>query len=66
MREVAATLNSSSTTLFSSSVRLAEAGQNQEALLLIDLVGSIHEADDKLRGHTRNAVAGMTVKLSRH
>lgn len=66
MREVAVTLNSSSTTLLSSAVRLAEAGQDQEALLLIDLASRIQEAEDKVRRHAMDAGVGMIVKLSQH
>lgn len=66
MREVAATLNSSSTTLLSSAIRLAEAGQDREALLLIDLAKGIQEAEDKVRRHAKDAGAGMIVKLSQH
>ena len=44
MREVASTLNSSYTSLLSASVRLAEAGQDQEAMRLIELAKSIQGA----------------------
>jgi hypothetical protein len=66
MHEVAITLNGSSTRLLSSAVRLAEAGQDREALLLIDLAKGIQEAEDKVRRHAKDAGAGMIVKLSQH
>jgi thioesterase domain-containing protein len=51
MREVAVTLKSSSTSLLSVAVRLAEAGQDAEAMVLIDLAKGIQEAEDKVRRH---------------
>ena len=55
MREVAVTLKSSSTSLLSVAVRLAEAGQDQKALVLIDLAKGIQEAEDKVRRHAKEA-----------
>lgn len=66
MREVAVTLKSSSTSLLSVAVRLAEAGQDQEAMVLVDLAKGIQEAEDKVRRHAKDAGTGMIVKLSMH
>lgn len=66
MREVAVTLNSSSTSLLSAAVRLAEAGQDAEAMALIDLVKGIQEAEDKVRRHAKDAGIGKIVKFSTH
>jgi hypothetical protein len=66
MREVASTLNSSYTSLLSASVRLAEAGQDQEAMRLIELAKSIQGAEAKVRQHAKDAGIGRVVKLSDH
>lgn len=66
MREVAITLKSSSTSLLSAAVRLAEAGQDHEAMLLIDLAKGIQDAEDKVRRHAKEAGTGIIVKLSTH
>jgi len=66
MREVAATLESSSTSLLSASVRLAEAGQDCEAILLIELAKGIQEAEDKVRQHAKEARIGKIVRLNTH
>lgn len=66
MREVATYLNSSSASMLSVAVRLAEAGQDAEAMALIDLAKVIQEAEDKVRRHVKDARAGMIVKLSTH
>ena len=66
MREVAVTLKTSSTSLLSAAERLAEAGQDQEAVFLIDLARGIQEAEDKVRRHAKKAGSGMIVKLSTH
>lgn len=66
MREVAATLKSSYTSLLSSAVRLAEAGQDREAMLLVDLATGIQQAEDKVRRHANEARTGMIVKLNTH
>jgi hypothetical protein len=66
MQEVAATLKSSFTSLLSAAVRLAEAGEDREAMLLIDLAKGIQEAENKVRQHAKDAGAGMIVKLSTH
>jgi hypothetical protein len=66
MREVATTLNSSYTSLLSASVRLAEAGQDQEAIRLIELAKSIQTAEAKVRQHANDAGAGKIVKMSEH
>jgi hypothetical protein len=58
MREVASTLKSSYTSLLSASVRLAEAGQDQEAIRLIELAKSIQTAEAKVRQHANDAGAG--------
>jgi hypothetical protein len=66
MREVAVTLNSSSTSLLSAAVRLADAGLDAEALALIDLAKGIQKAEDKVRQHAKDAGIGRIVKLSTH
>lgn len=66
MREVAATLESSSTSLLSASVRLAEAGHDREAILLIGLAKKIQGAKDKVRQHAKEARIGKIVRLSTH
>ena len=66
MREVASTLKSSYTSLLSASVRLAEAGQDKEALGLIELAKSIQGAETKVRQHAKDAGIGRIVKLSEH
>lgn len=66
MREVAATLESSSTSLLSASVRLAESGQDREAILLIELAKGIQEAEDKVRQHAKEARIGKIVRLNTH
>jgi hypothetical protein len=66
MREVASTLNSSYTSLLSASVRLAEAGQDKEAMGLIELAKSIQGAETKVRQHVKDAGIGRIVKLSDH
>lgn len=66
MREVAVTLNSSSTSLLSVAVRLVEAGQEKEAMELIGLVKGIHEAEDKVRRHAKDAGVGKIIKFSTH
>jgi hypothetical protein len=66
MREVAATLESSSTSLLSASVRLAESGQDREAILLIELAKGIQEAEDKVRQHAKKARIGKIVRLNTH
>lgn len=58
MHEVASTLKSSYTSLLSASVRLAEAGQDQEAIRLIELAKSIQTAEAKVRQHANDAGAG--------
>lgn len=66
MREIAVTLNSSSTSLLNAAVRLAEAGQDAEAMALIDLVRGIQEAEDKILRHAKDAGSGRIVMLSTH
>jgi hypothetical protein len=66
MREVAVTLNSSSTSLLGVAVRLVEAGQDKEAMELIELVKGIHEAEDKVRRHAKDAGVGKIVKFNTH
>ncbi|MBN4174619.1 hypothetical protein GSU75_01828 [Pseudomonas savastanoi pv. phaseolicola] len=66
MREVATTLNKSSTSLLSAAVRLAETGQDSEAQLLIDLVKGLHSAEDAVRKHSKEAGVGRIMKLSEH
>lgn len=66
MQEVAPTLKSSFASLLSAAVRLAEAGQDREAMLLIDLAKGIQEAEDKVRQHAKDAGVEMIVKLSTH
>lgn len=66
MREVAVTLNSSSTSLLGVAVRLVEAGQDKEAMELIELVKGIHEAEDMVRRHAKDAGVGKIVKFNTH
>jgi hypothetical protein len=66
LRELASILNSSYTSLLSASVRLAEAGQDQEAMRLIDLAKSIQGAEAKVRQHAKDAGAGKIVQMSEH
>jgi urease accessory protein UreF len=66
MREISLTLNSSFTALLSASVRLAEVGQNQEAMGLIELAEKIQCAEAKVRLHAKDAGIGKIVKLSEH
>ncbi|MCH5520359.1 hypothetical protein [Pseudomonas syringae] len=66
MREVASTLNISFTSLLSASVRLAEAGQDQEAMRLVKLAKGIELAEAKVRRHANDAGVGKIVKLSEH
>jgi hypothetical protein len=66
MREVATTLSSSYTSLLSASVRLAEAGQDQEAMRLIELAKGIQCAESKVRRHVKDAGVGKIVKMSEH
>ncbi|WP_397453696.1 hypothetical protein [Pseudomonas sp. NA-150] len=66
MREVASTLNSSSTSLLSVAVRMAEIGHDDEAQLLIDLVKGLHRAEEEVRRHSKDAGVGRIVKLSEH
>jgi hypothetical protein len=58
MLEVALTLNSSYTSLLSASVRLAEAGQNQEVMRLIELANSFQGAETKVRQHAKDTRIG--------
>lgn len=66
MREVVSTLKSSYTSLLSPVGRLAEAGQDQEAIRLIKLAKSIQSAEAKVRQHASDAGAGKIVKISEH
>jgi len=66
MREVASTLKSSYTSLLSASVRLAAAGQDQEAMRLIELAKSIQAAEAKVRHHAKDAGVGKIVQMSEH
>jgi urease accessory protein UreF len=66
MRGVAVTLNSSSISLLSSAVRLAEVGQDKEAMLMVELAKEIQEAEDQVRKHSNDASVGLIVKLSTH
>ncbi|SDI96716.1 hypothetical protein SAMN05216605_119132 [Pseudomonas abietaniphila] len=66
MREVATTLNSSYTSLLSSSVRLAEAGQDQDAMRLIELAKGIQWAESKVWRDAKDAGVSRIVKLSEH
>lgn len=66
MREVATTLRSSYTSLLSASVRLAEAGQDQEAMRLVGLAKGIDRAEEKVRKHAKDAGIGKIVKMSEH
>jgi len=47
-------------------MRLAEAGQDAEAMALIDLTKLIQETEDKARRHTEHARAGIGMKISTH
>lgn len=58
------TLKISSGSLLSAAVRLAEAGRDTEAMLPIDSMGKIHEAEDEMRQHAKAAGTGMIVKMS--
>jgi urease accessory protein UreF len=64
MGEVAVTLHSSFTALLSVAVRLAEAGQDEEAKRLVDLAKVIRHAEETVRSHTKDARAGRMVKLN--
>lgn len=64
MREVAATLNSSYTSLMSASVRLAEVGQDQEAIRLVELAEKIQCVEAKVRLCAKDAGVAKIVKLS--
>lgn len=66
MREVAITLKNSSTSLLSMAVRLAEAGLDTEATLLIEVAKGVQVAESKVLRHAKDAGAGMIVKLSTH
>jgi len=66
MREVAITLKNSSTSLLSMAVRLAEAGLDAEATLLIELAKGVQVGESKVLRHAKDAGAGMIVKLSTH
>lgn len=66
LREVAPTLDSSSTSLLSAAVRLAEVGQDKEAMLMIELAKEIQGAEDQIRMHSKDAGVGLIVKLSTH
>jgi hypothetical protein len=66
MREVASTLKSSYTSLLSAFVRLAEAGQDQEAMRLIELANSKQGAETKVLQHAKDAGIGRILKLSDH
>ncbi|SDJ50130.1 hypothetical protein [Pseudomonas abietaniphila] len=59
-------LKNSSTSILSVPVRLADAGQDQETIVLIHLEKGIQEAEDKVRRHAKEAGTGMIVKLSTH
>jgi hypothetical protein len=47
-------------------LRLAEAGQDQEAVRLIELAKGIQCAESKVRRHAKDAGVGRIVKLSEH
>jgi len=66
MREVSVTLTSTATSLLSAAVRLAEAGQEEEGMLLIDLAKGLHGAEVKVRKHSEDAGIGKIVKMSEH
>ncbi|OCX24811.1 hypothetical protein BBI10_04120 [Pseudomonas graminis] len=66
MSQVAATLRSSFTLLLSAAVRLAEAGQDEEASGLVKLAKVIEDAEDTMRIHTKDASEGKIVKLNLH
>lgn len=66
MREVATTLNKSSTSLLSAAVRLTETGQDSEAQLLVDLVKGLNRAEHAVRKHSNDARVGRIMKLSEH
>lgn len=66
MREVSVTLNSIATSLLSAAVRLAEAGQDEQATLLIDHAKGLHGAEVKVRKHSEDASIGKIVKMSEH
>jgi hypothetical protein len=66
MRDVSVTLNSTATSLLSAAVRLAEAGQDEESMPLIDLAKGLHRAEVKVRKHSQDAGIGKIVKMSEH
>ncbi|MGV8864550.1 MAG: hypothetical protein ACOH2T_25730 [Pseudomonas sp.] len=66
MQEVAVTLNSASTSILGVAARIAEAGLDEDAQVLVVLVKGIHEAEDKVRKHAKDAGVGKIVKLSEH
>jgi hypothetical protein len=66
MTDVAATMRDSFTALLSAAVRLAEAGQDEEARRLLDLAKALQAAEDKMVDHTKDARAGRIVKLNLH
>lgn len=66
LREVATTLNRSYISLLSASVRLADAGQEQEAMRLIELAKGIQGAESEVLRHAKDAGIGKIVKMSEH
>lgn len=66
MNQVTATLRSSFTSLLSAAVRLAGAGQDEEARRLVELAEVIQHAEDTMRTHLKDASVGKIVKLNLH
>jgi urease accessory protein UreF len=66
MRKVMKTLDTTCTSLLSAAVRLAEAGQDEEARRLIDLAKALQDAEHEVLKHIKDARSGMIVKLSKH
>lgn len=66
MRKVIKTLDTTRTSLLSAAVRLAEAGQDEEAQRLVDLAKALQDAEHEVFKHIKDARSGMIVKLSKH
>lgn len=66
MAEITETLRDSFISLLSAAVRLAAAGQDQEARQLVELAKGIQHAGDKMLTHTKDAQVGKIVKLNAH
>lgn len=66
MRKVALTQNSFYTCLLSASVRLAEAGQDQETMRRIEQAKRIQGVEILVRQHVKDGGIGRVVRLSDH